>query len=229
MLSLSQLLLLFRSVQGFHNHLSNHIKQNEFASAKFDSTLSRVDWQMDWWSGPIHEAYLVIWKMYTSDMTELLSLLSGGITPYTVYNMVMDRIKEILHRAVYTFGNLAKSVSEGELPNVLSHVTGLLFHDAFLMIKISVLDILSRILNGPINELVVKPCEELIAPLQETIDAIPIPGLSVLIDLNSLLHETVDEITEGALLSIINSAVSDVKTALGVASAEIGIASVSLD
>lgn len=218
-----------KCVQGFHNHLSNHIKQNEFASAKFDSTLSRVDWQMDWWSGPIHDAYLVIWKMYTSDMTELLSLLSGGITPYTVYNMVMDRIKEILHRAVYTFGNLAKSVSEGELPNVLSHVTGLLFHDAFLMIKISVLDILSRILNGPINELVVKPCEELIAPLQETIDSIPIPGLSVLIDLNTLLHETVDEITEGALLSIINSAVSDVKTALGVASAEIGIASVSLD
>jgi hypothetical protein len=217
-----------KCVRSFHAHVHTHIKNNEFAAAKFDSTLTRVDWQMDWWSGPIHDAYAIVWRMYTSDMTELLSLLSGGITPYSVYNMCMDRIKEILHRAVFTFGNLAKSVSESELGNVLSHVTGLLFHDAFLMVKITVLDILNKILSGPINELVIKPCGELIEPLQSTLEAIPIPGLSVLIDLNALLHETINGITKGALIALINASAGDIKTALGVASAELGIASVTL-
>jgi hypothetical protein len=215
-------------VKGFHNHLSTQITNSEFGSAKFDSTLARVDWQMDWWSGPMHDGYYVVWKMYTSDMTELLSLLSGGITPYTVYNMCMDRMKILLHRAVFTFGNLAKSVSESELANVLKHVTGLLFHDAFLMIRVTVHNVLKAIINGPIEEMVVKPCGELIAPLQEMLDAIPIPGLPVLIDLNALLNETVGDITNNALTAIINNSMGDVKTALGLASAEMGIANVSL-
>lgn len=217
------------SVRSFHAHMSTQITNNEFGSAKFDGTLSRVDWQMDWWSGPIHDAYHVVWKMYTSDMTELLSLLSGGITPYTVYNMCMDRLKVLLHRAVFTFGNLAKSVGESELMNVLKHVTGLLFHDALLMIKVTVHNVLRAIINAPIEEMVVKPCGELIAPLQEMLDAIPIPGLPVLIDLNALLNETVSDITNNALTAMISGSVGDIKTSLGLASAELGIASVSLD
>lgn len=216
------------AVKHFHSHVKVQISNNEFGSAKFDGTLSRVDWQMDWWSGPIHEAYYVIWKMYTSDMTELLSLLTGGITPYTVYNMCMDRLKILLHRAVFTFGNLAKSVSESELLNVLNHVTGLLFHDAFLMVKATVHDVLKAILNAPVEELVVKPCGELIAPLQETLDAIPIPGLPVLIDLNALLNETVSSIVSGAIVAMIGGSLGDIKTALGVASNELGIANINL-
>jgi uncharacterized membrane protein len=217
------------AVRSFHNHMSTQIANNEFGSAKFDNSLSRVDWQMDWWSGPIHDAYHVVWKMYTSDMTELLSLLSGGITPYTVYNMCMDRLKVLLHRAVFTFGNLAKSVGESELMNVLKHVTGLLFHDALYMIKITVHQVLKAIINAPIEEMVVKPCGELIAPLQEMLDAIPIPGLPVLIDLNALLGSVVNDITDGALEAMVSGSVGDIKTSLGLASAELGISSVSLD
>eukprot|EP00599_Poterioochromonas_sp_BG-1_P001487 CAMPEP_0173144378 /NCGR_PEP_ID=MMETSP1105-20130129/7195_1 /TAXON_ID=2985 /ORGANISM="Ochromonas sp., Strain BG-1" /LENGTH=558 /DNA_ID=CAMNT_0014058043 /DNA_START=49 /DNA_END=1725 /DNA_ORIENTATION=- len=213
----------------FHAHVQQHISNGEFGAAKFDSTLSRIDWQMDWWSGPIHDSYHIVWKMYTSDMTELLSILSGGITPYSVYNLVMDKLKVILHRAVFTFGNLAKSVNESELGNVLSHVTGLLFHDALIMIKSTVLAVLKSIIDAPVQELVLKPCGELIAPLQETLDAIPIPGLPVLIDLNELLNGTVDDIVTNAILAIIGGSVNDIKTALGVASAELGIANVNLN
>jgi len=217
-----------KSVKGFHTHMAKYIADQEFTSAKFDNSLSRVDWQMDWWSGPIHEAYYVVWKMYTSDMTELLSLLTGGITPYTLYNMCMDRLKVILHRAVFTFGNLAKSVSESELMNVLNHVTGLMFHDAMVMIKATIIAILTAIIDAPIQEMVIKPCGELIAPLQETLDAIPIPGLPVLIDLNALLSDTVGDILASTLASLVAASMGDIKTSLGVASAEMGIANVSL-
>lgn len=216
------------AVKGFHAHLSTQITNNELASAKFDGTISRVDWQMDWYSGPIHEAYYVVWHMYTSDMTELLSLLTGGISPYSVYNMCMDRLKIILHRAVFTFGNLAKSVGESELKNVLNHVTGLLFHDALVMIKATVLAVLKAIINAPVEEMVYKPCGELIAPLQEMLDAIPIPGLPVLIDLNALLGETISDIVDNALMAMITGSVGDIKTAMGLASAELGIANVNL-
>lgn len=218
-----------RAAKSFHSHLKQYIDNGEFGSAKFDSTLNRVDWQMDWYSGPIHDSYYLLWKMYTSDMTELLSLLSGGITPYTVYNICMDKVKLLLHRAVFTFGNLAKSVSESELGNVLNHVTALLFHDALIMVKDTVLTVLKSIIDAPISEMVTKPCGELIAPLQETLDAIPIPGLSVLIDLNELLNGTIDDIVTNAVMAIIDGSMGDVKTALGVASAEIGIANVNLN
>lgn len=217
-----------KAVKAFHGHVRQQIDNGEFGSAKFDSTLQRIDWQVDWWNGPIHDSYYIVWHLYTSDMTELLSLLTGGITPYTVYNIVMDGLKLILHRAVYTFGNLAKSVSESELGNVLHHVTGLLFHDALIEIKYVVLTILTAIINAPIQELVIKPAGELIAPIQEVLDAIPIPGLPVLIDLNELLNEGINEIVENALLAIINGSLGDVRTALGLASAEIGIANVNL-
>lgn len=217
-----------KAVRGFHSHMAQHISNQEFTSAKFDNSLARVDWQMDWWSGPIHDAYYVIWQMYTSDMNELLSLLTGGITPYSIYNMCMDRVKVILHRAVFTFGNLAKSVSESELVNVLSHVTGLLFHDALVMVKATIVAVLNSIIDAPVQELVIKPCGELIAPLQETLDAIPIPGLPVLIDLNALLLETVNEIVLNALGALVGAGMTDVKTALGLAAAEIKIANVNL-
>lgn len=217
------------AAKGFHAHMHKSIANGDFASNNFDSSLRRCDWQMDWWSGPIHDAYAVVYRMYTSDMTEVLSLLSGGITPYTIYNMVMDKLKVILHRAIFTFGNLAKSVSESEFASVLSHVMGLLFHDCLIMVKSTILDVLKSILDGPIQEMVVTPCGELVQPIQETIDAIPIPGLSTLIDLQEMLQSVVEDIEVSALLALISGSVADIKSSLQVASVEMGIASISLD
>jgi len=217
------------SVKGFHTHMSGKISSNEFAAARFQSTLDYSDWQMDWWSGPIGQSYHTIHRMYSSDFAEVASLLVGGITPYTVYNMVNDKLKLIIHRAVFTFGSLAKSISESELASVLGHVTGLLFHDIMIMIKTTVFDVLKAILDAPLTELVLKPCGELIAPIQETIDSIPIPGLSLLFDLGSMLNEVVYKIEDGAVEAIISGSLRDIKTSIDVACSEIGIASVKLE
>jgi len=216
-------------VKGFHTHMSSKITSNEFAAARFQSTLDYSDWQMDWWSGPLHQAYNVFQRMYCDDFGEVAALLVGGITPYTVYNMVQDKLKLLIHRAVFTFGSLAKSISESELASVLGHVTSLLFHDVLIMIKSVVSEVLKAILSSPLNELVLKPCRELIAPLQETIDAIPIPGLSLLFDLGAMLEEVVGSIEDGALEAVISGSVRDIKTSIDVAAAEIGIASVKLE
>jgi hypothetical protein len=211
------------AAKGFHAHMKERIASNEFAKANFDSTLSRSDWQMDWWSGPIHDAYAVVWRMYTSDMTELLALLSGGITPYTVYNMVMDKLRMILHRAVFTFGNLARSNVETEYNAVLNHVMGLFFHDCVVMVKATILGILTAILDAPIQELVVTPCQELIAPLQEMIDAIPIPGMSALLDLPSMLLDVVGSIEDGALNAILAGSITALKADVSKIAADVGV------
>jgi hypothetical protein len=215
------------AVQGFHSHFSSKIASNEFAAARFQTTLDYSDWQMDWWSGPIHQGYVVVHRMYSDDFATIASLLVGGITPYTVYNMVCDKLKLIIHRAVFTFGSLAKSIAESELPSVLSHVTSLLFHDILVMIKSVVMAVLNAILNAPLNEMVLKPCKELIAPLQETVDAIPIPGLSMLFDLNNMLEDVVYTVRDGAVDALISGSFKDMKTAVDVACAEIGVKALS--
>jgi len=216
------------AVKGFHSHMSSKIASNEFAAARFQSTLDYSDWQMDWWSGPIHQGYIVVHRMYSDDFATIASLLVGGITPYTVYNMVMDKLKLLIHRAVFTFGSLAKSIAEGELPSVLSHVTGLLFHDVMVMVKSVISDVLKAILSSPLQEMVLKPCGELIAPLQATIDSIPIPGLSMLFDLGKMLEEVVYSVQDGAVDALISGSLRDVKTAVDVASVEIGVAAVKM-
>lgn len=216
------------AAKGFHSHMKDKIANDEFAKAKFDNTLQYSGWQMDWWSGPIHDAYAVAYRMYTSDMTELLSLLAGGVTAYSVYNMVMDKLKMLLQRAIFTFGNLARSNVETEYGAVLNHVMGLFYHDVVVMVKSTILDILTAILDSPIQELVVAPCKELIAPLQEMVEAIPIPGLSTLIDLNVMLSDVVAGIEGSALEALVSGSISDVKQSVTEASLEIGLSSLAL-
>jgi len=215
-------------VKGFHTHMTGKITSNEFAAARFQNTLDYCDWQMDWWSGPIHQAYLVCHRMYADDFAVVASLLVGGITPYTVYNMVCDKLRLIVHRAVFTFGSLAKSIGESELASVLSHVTSLLFHDCLICIRSVIGEVFQAILSAPLQELVLKPCKELIEPLQEMIDSLPIPGLSLLFDLGTMLEEVVYKIQDNAIDAIIAGSVADIKTAVDMASNEIGVAAITV-
>lgn len=215
-------------VKGFHQHMSQKIAANEFSSARFDSALHQSDYQMDWWSGPLHKSYELSYRMYTSDMATVASLFSDGISPYTVYCMVRDKLQLIAHRAVATFGSLAKSISEGELASVLSHVTALLFHDCLLMVRSVIAEVLTAILASPITELVITPCKELIAPLQEMVESIPIPGLSMLIDLNTMMQEVVASIEGNAIDAIISKSVAQIKQTFDMAQTELGISAVKL-
>eukprot|EP00429_Kryptoperidinium_foliaceum_P092203 CAMPEP_0176195952 /NCGR_PEP_ID=MMETSP0121_2-20121125/6780_1 /TAXON_ID=160619 /ORGANISM="Kryptoperidinium foliaceum, Strain CCMP 1326" /LENGTH=556 /DNA_ID=CAMNT_0017534743 /DNA_START=49 /DNA_END=1719 /DNA_ORIENTATION=+ len=215
-------------VKGFHSHMSNKLAGNEFSSARFDSALNQSDYQMDWWSGPLHKSYELAHRMYTSDLAAVASLFTGGISPYTVYCMVRDKLQIIAHRAVATFGSLAKSISEGEMASVLNHVTALLFHDCLLMVRSVISEILTAILASPITEMVITPCGELIAPLQEMVDSIPIPGLSMLIDLNTMMQEVVGSIEANAIDAMIAKSVAQIKQTFDMAQTELGISAVRI-
>lgn len=215
-------------VKGFHTHMSNKIASGEFATARFDGSLRQSDYQMDWWSGPLHKSYELAYRMYTSDMAKVANLFSSGISPYTVYCMVKDKLELIAHRAVATFGSLAKSISEGEMPSVLAHVTALLFHDCLLMVRACIAEVLTAILAGPITELVITPAGELIAPLQELVESIPIPGLSMLIDLNTMMQEVVASVEANAIEAIVSKSVAQIKQTFDSAQVELGISAVKL-
>lgn len=62
---------------------------------------------------------------------------------------------------------------------MLSHVTGLMFHDAMILVKNVIFTVLKAILDNPIAEFVIKPCVALVEPIQAMIDEIPIPGMAV--------------------------------------------------
>ena len=210
-------------VKGFHTHMTNKISSNEFSAARFESALHQSDYQMDWWSGPLHKSYELAYRMYTSDMATVADLFSSGISPYTVYCMVRDKMQAIAHRAVCTFGSLAKSISEGEMASVLSHVTALLFHDCLLMVRSVIADVLTAILAGPITEMVITPAGKLIAPLQEMVDAIPVPGLSTLMDLNAMLQDVVDGIEGNAIDALVSKSVASMKQTFDNAQADLGV------
>jgi len=214
------------AAKGFHSHMSSKITSNEFAPTKFNSTLDYTDWQMDWWSGPIYRAYEIVSSMYSSDLAVVASLFVGGITPYTVYNMVLDKLRMIIHRAVFTFGQLAKAVGESEHAGVLAHVTQLLFHDCMIMIKSTIMTVLTAILDSPLQELVIKPCNELIAPIQDMINAVPV--INMLFDLPTMLAEVVGSIEEGSLTALISGGLSDIKNNMALASTELGLGSLTL-
>lgn len=214
------------STKGFYKHVQKLIQDGDFAGDKFRSTLNRLDWQMDWWSGPVGEAYQILYRMYTSDLNELLSILASGSSS-TIYNLCTDRLKTNLHRAVYNFGVKAGETSGADLMAVLNHVTGLLFHDAYIMIQSTVKQILNNLLSPMITENVVTPAQKLIAPLQETIDAIPIPGLSALLDLNALLEETVGDIQDNALTAVLRGSLADIRTELDLGRTEIGVGAIA--
>lgn len=212
----------------FHKHIAGLIASGDFESSKFDSTLKRCDWQMEWWSGPVGESYRILDKMYYSDFAAIMNLFSGGLSGYTLYYMIIDKMRLILHRAVYTFGSLAKSVGPTELLAALGHTTSRLFHDCVLMIRTTMNAVLRAILNSPINEMVITPCKELIAPLQETIDSIPIPGLGALLDLQKMLLGAVDDIVDGSIDALVSGSISDINDSLNSARVELGVASLTV-
>ena len=209
------------SVQGFHNHMSSKIASNEFAPARLESSLDSSDWQMDWWSGPLHKGFVVAHRMYTSDLADLASLFVGGVTPYTVYNMVRDRMQLVAHRAVYTFGTMAKDVAEADLPGVLQKVTSQYIHDALIMVNAVITEVLKAVLSAPLTELVITPCKALVEPIQEQVDAIDIPGLPLLLDVNAMLEEVIDSIVMAGLGALVSGVLSDVKTQLDAVASEL--------
>jgi hypothetical protein len=222
--------IFVHSVRGFHTFMSKKIIDGEFSAGKFSKTLDSCHRQIEWWSGPLHDAYNSTYKLYTSDLAEVVALFGSGsgVTTYTVYNIVMDKIKMIAHRAVYTFGSLAQSVSEGDVASVLTHVTQLFIHDCYYMTKAVMSICLKTIVDAFAKELIIKPAGEMIEPIQEQVDAIPIPGLSTLISLHAMLDSIVNEVLSLGIDGLMSANLQEVKSTLDVTATELGLAAIKI-
>ena len=176
------------------------ITNNELIPAKFEDSLAYLDRQYYW---VLYKACDIIWDFCFSTFAEIISALSNGITYWEVYYMSKDSIYSIYHNAVYTFSKLAKEVDVSQHPAVLADVLRKYANDSKIAAKSLIIKILRALLDTPIQELIMKPANLATEPIQEVIDAIPVPGLSALFNLVALTQNTVEEIIHNALNALV--------------------------
>jgi hypothetical protein len=52
-------------------------------------------------------------RLYDTDLNTVVSML-GNVSTYTIYYKILDHLRLLLHRAVFTFKELAADVAESE-------------------------------------------------------------------------------------------------------------------
>lgn len=195
------------SVKGFSEFMREKIKENGFAK---DTCASNILWAHRyvgyWWSGPLKDTNQVCWKIYTSDLTDVITILGAGYTSYSLYSEVIESIRDLTHRALEAFH---KAVIEADYQGqeaILGTILVKFVHDAKLAMKIVLNKILGGILQSPFETLVITPCLELVKPIQDMIDEIPVPGLSELFNLSSLTEEVLEKFKSDCVAAIVEGA-----------------------
>jgi len=211
--------------EGFQGYMAEKIKDGDFGKDKFEREMKTAHRETEYWYGYMEKCNEVADELYDSNLGKIADLL-GGVDGRDVYYMILDNARLIMHKALATFNKMAKDVDD--LKSVLDHVMALLFHDSLLMVESVVTQIFFSMMNPIIAESVLKPCKELVGPVQDTIDAIPVPGLPVLLCLPAILEEVIETIETDAIKAIVSGCTSEAKTTLDAAQANLGIASISL-
>lgn len=139
-----------------------------------------------WSSGPLKEVNEICWNLYTNDLADVISFFGAGYTAYKLYSEVLDSIKDVTHRAIHGYATAVEEANFDGQAAILSATVVKYVHDAQLALKNVLEGILDGILRSPFETLVITPCLELVKPIQDFIDEIPIPGLSDLLNLSSL-------------------------------------------
>lgn len=212
---------MIEGVTGFHEMMASKLKDGKFSA----NELRNAHYETNRWYGYMEKCCDVVDDLNRGNLAKAGDVL-GGISPSVVNDLILDECRNIMHKALETFYTLAKDVEDAT--EVLAHVMGLLIHDAFTLVKETVSKVFFLLMNPIIAELVLKPCKELVAPIQETIDAIPVPGLNILLDLNTMLEGVIESIEAAAIVSIISSAADEAKTEFNLCSTTLGISNVNL-
>lgn len=216
-------------VEGVHKHFLDKINSHEFSGAKFAAAIDQSTFIMDCWNGPLCKAYEHIWKLHDKDLAKVSTFFSTSVTPHTVYCIIREKLNILARRAIYTFSKLAADTQEeSKLGRPLNQVTTMLFEDSYVMIQAAVSEIFTALLDGPMQENVINPAGELVAPLQDLIDSIPLPGLSQLIDLGKLTEETIGDIKDKAIEALLSVPLKTVKLKLDEAKVNLGTANVTV-
>jgi len=190
-----------------HEFMKQKISGGDLEADKFAQTMRYAHSYMDYWySGPLHETNQLVYKIYGSDLTEIAGYLCGGFSAYSLYSDTGDAVRDLGHRALYYFEAAAKASDYTNLEAILVDTASKMVHDAKLSEKALLVSVLTAILQPMIEEKVIKPCVELVAPIQDLINAIPVPGLADLFNLSDMVEECLGSIVDNGLVALTDGA-----------------------
>lgn len=214
------------SVQGFADFMKKQIIDGSFNKEGFDNNIKWAHRSVEYWlSGPLEDTNRICWALYTSDLADVASLFGDGYGAYSLYSDVLDSVRDITHRAIHAFEAAARDADLQGLEGILNVVIGKYLHDAKLALKGMLNGILGSILQSPVTSMVFTPCLELVKPIQDQIDKIPVPGLSGLFNLSSLMEEVLQRALDDGVGSIVDGAFVDIAGQIDNAGSAIGVTS----
>jgi hypothetical protein len=219
------------AVKGFQEEITKKDAENAFGaeSENVDAVMDKIDRTIDYSFGePFGKAYNECWKMYAEDMGSVAELFAslGGFSLYSVYNICMDNLKNLARRSSYT---LRVTMKEGMASTAaIAQTMTAMVHDCKVYIKQTMMMLFDGMLGSMISEMILVPCKILIAPVQEAIDSLPVPGLSELFNLVKLLEDSVADIVKNAFDALLSGGLAGVNTSIDSTGLELGIAALSV-
>jgi len=209
------------SIRGFKSFMDKAMADaNE---GNFQDKIKNVDRSVDWWwSGPLEQTNQICWQIYASDLADVVSLFGGGFSTYGLYYRVLKEVRNITHRAVYSF-KTAYEAGNTNIESNINDILGKFIHDAGLSIQTLLNEIFESLMQDSFESLVITPCLALVAPIQETIDSIPVPGLSSLFNLSGLTEEVLGKLLSDSVSAIVSGSFGEIEKQLEDASKEFNV------
>lgn len=106
---------------------------------------------------------------------------------------------------------------------MLQEVSSRFVFDAKLSQETILNGILSSVLQSLLETTVINPSLELTKPVQDTIDEIPVPGLSDLFNLTSLVEDCLQDIIDSGLSAVVTSSIGDLNGQIDAAAESINV------
>jgi hypothetical protein len=214
------------SVKGFSEFMKEKIKDGAYTESTMSANIREAHRSVNyWWSGPLKETNEIAWNIYANDLADVVSFFGAGYTPYSLYSEVLDSIRDLTHRAIHAFATATEEAKFEGQEAILNDVLAKFVHDAKLSMKNVLNNILAGILQSPFETLVMTPSLELVKPIQDMIDEIPVPGLSDLFNLSSLTEEVLEKFKEDSVGAIVDGAFGKVADQIDDAGKAVGVTS----
>jgi len=191
-----------RGANDFAEKVRELIGNNELEPSKFKDTVAYLDRQYYW---ILYKGFDIVWDFCSNIFGQIMSAASNSMSYYEVYYMTRDSMNSIFHNAVYTFQKAARDADPSRHLAILAEVMGKYVHDSKIAAKDLIVRVLRAVLDIPVQELMLKPASAVTEPIQSMVDAIPVPGLSTLFNLPSMVEDVIESIVESALVTLVES------------------------
>ena len=211
-------------IKGFSEYMKEQINDDSFGKDTIDANIRYAHRSVNyWWSGPLKETNEIAWNIYANDLSDVITFFGAGYTPYSLFSEVLDAIRDLTHRAIHNFGEAVKEAEFEGQEGILKEILAKYVHDAKIAMKIVMESILAGILQSPFETMVITPCMELVKPIQDAIDEIPVPGLSDLFNLSTLTEEVLEKFKEDCVGSIVSGSYGKVSDQIDDAGKAVGV------